>query len=183
MKNELRKKLFDIRANIKNRDEKETLVINKVLEFISENNFNTILSYVSMRCEVDTKGIIEHLKEFSDINLLIPFTIGSSMKAVVYEGEELTVDKIGNVFGIEDKPEFVKNIELSITPLLGFNEKNHRIGYGKGCYDQYYARHTIQNKIGIAFDEQEIEFERDKFDIPLDIIFTPTRILKLRSNK
>ncbi|MCL2234576.1 MAG: 5-formyltetrahydrofolate cyclo-ligase [Firmicutes bacterium] len=183
MKNELRRKLFDVRASIKNREEKEAIISNKLQKYIFEKNFSTILSYVSMGTEVETKKIIDDLMKIPSLTLLIPFTVGSKMIAVIYEGEALNVNKIGNVIDIEDKLEFTKKIDISITPLLGFNGDNHRIGYGKGCYDQYYVRHNIKNKVGIAFDEQEINFERDKYDIPLDIIFTPTRIIRLGVKK
>ena len=183
MKNELRQKLFNIRENIVNRIEKERAIAKKVFNFIKEKRLSTFFSYVSMGSEVDTEEIIKELHKFSEYKILIPFTIGSHMIAVVYEDEKLITDKTGNVQGIVDKPEFCGKIDLSITPLLGFNSQNHRIGYGKGCYDKYYARHSVQNKVGIAFDEQEIEFKQDSFDIPLDIIFTPTRVITKRGEK
>lgn len=71
------------------------------------------------------------------------------------------------------KPE---NLGQIIIPMTGFCSV-HRLGYGKGYYDRYLAR-TDALKIGIAFDEQETEFIPNEWDVDMDLVITPTRILK-----
>jgi len=63
-------------------------------------------------------------------------------------------------------------------PLLVFDKKGHRIGYGKGFYDRFLAScnpNTI--KIGLSFFEIESDLiPVYKGDIPLDYCVTPKKI-------
>lgn len=69
-------------------------------------------------------------------------------------------------------------IDLVFVPLLAFDEKGHRAGYGKGYYDRFLAEcreDTI--KIGLSFFEavESIE-DTGNFDIRLDYCITPRRL-------
>jgi 5-formyltetrahydrofolate cyclo-ligase len=66
------------------------------------------------------------------------------------------------------------------VPLLAFDVNGHRVGYGKGFYDQYLAKCSSKIiKIGLSlFDEPSIIDEVESTDIPLDIIITPTRFIQ-----
>ena len=78
------------------------------------------------------------------------------------------------------QPKFKKNTlvpEIIIIPLIGFNEKCFRVGYGGGFYDKYLKNKKIL-KIGVAFEFQKVNFENEKYDIPLDYIFTEKRIYR-----
>ena len=78
------------------------------------------------------------------------------------------------------QPKFKKNTlipELIIIPLIAFNKKCFRIGYGGGFYDKYLKNKKIL-KIGVAFEFQKVNFENAKYDIPLDYIFTEKRIYR-----
>ena len=63
-----------------------------------------------------------------------------------------------------------------IIPMLGFNLDKYRIGYGKGYYDHYLKSHDCL-KIGLAFDDQQIDFKTETHDISLDYIITENRII------
>ncbi|WP_334064378.1 5-formyltetrahydrofolate cyclo-ligase [Alteromonas genovensis] len=74
------------------------------------------------------------------------------------------------------------NIDVILMPLVGFDSKGNRLGMGGGYYDRTLAftQFTQQKPIliGIAHDEQEVEtLPFEPWDIPLDIIVTPKRIL------
>jgi len=60
-----------------------------------------------------------------------------------------------------------------IVPMLAFDKNNYRLGYGGGYYDRYLKDYDGL-KIGLAFDEQYGELCIESFDMPLDIIITPT---------
>ena len=73
-------------------------------------------------------------------------------------------------------------IDVILMPLVGFDSKGNRLGMGGGYYDRTLAftQFTQQKPIliGIAHDEQEVEtLPFEPWDIPLDIIVTPKRIL------
>ncbi|RAR49868.1 5-formyltetrahydrofolate cyclo-ligase [Flavobacterium lacus] len=72
----------------------------------------------------------------------------------------------------------VSMIEVIFVPLLAFDKKGHRIGYGKGFYDQFLAECNPETiKIGLSFFEAEDEIEDIfKLDIPLNYCVTPSEI-------
>ena len=48
------------------------------------------------------------------------------------------------------------DLDLQVIPMVGFDARGMRIGYGKGCYDRYFA--SLEAKpplVGVAFAEQE----------------------------
>lgn len=69
------------------------------------------------------------------------------------------------------------DIDMSVTPLLGFNKNGYRIGYGKGCYDRFFAEYRNIYKIGLGFDCQKCEFEPFDGDVPLDCCVTESKVI------
>ncbi len=71
-------------------------------------------------------------------------------------------------------------IEVVFVPLLAFDKKGNRVGYGKGFYDRFLndcKPDTI--KVGLSFFEAEDSID-DVFknDIKLDYCVTPERVYK-----
>ena len=84
-----------------------------------------------------------------------------------------------NDFGIQEplplnqvKPAM---IDAMLLPLLGFDQKGHRVGYGKGYYDRYLAKaNKGMQKIGVAYFEPMDNFtDTNEFDVPLSYCITP----------
>ena len=67
--------------------------------------------------------------------------------------------------------------DIMLVPLSAFCQTN-RMGYGAGYYDRYIQNHPDILTIGAAFDEQEADFKAMPWDQPLDLIVTPTRIIR-----
>lgn len=83
-------------------------------------------------------------------------------------------------------PEPVDGIEVPSTkldvvfvPLLAFDNKGHRVGYGKGFYDRFLAAcRPDVIKIGLSFFEAEAqEIPHNDTDIQLDYCVTPNGII------
>jgi 5-formyltetrahydrofolate cyclo-ligase len=86
-------------------------------------------------------------------------------------------------FGLREPPETQPAIDPPIlfVPLVAFDRKGNRLGYGAGYYDAYLrdvrARQRIL-AIGVAFDEQEFpDIPREPQDEPLDMILTPSCVI------
>lgn len=77
-----------------------------------------------------------------------------------------------------------KDIAIMLIPLLAFDQNGHRVGYGKGFYDQYLAKcPPTLIKIGLSiFDEISVIDDLESTDIPLDLIITPTHLHRIESS-
>ncbi len=178
-KNNLRKEMRSLRNSISLVSEKNCQILKKVLKLIAEEKYTSVFSYVSMRSEVDTKEIVQVL--FNKVETFVPHTTNDEMYAVRYSGQVSLdcADKLGNIFANPQDDKVVPQVTL--TPLLAFDKNCYRLGYGGGFYDKFFAKVSTL-KVGLAFDEQEVdEIEINNYDIPLDVIITPTRIIR-RSN-
>lgn len=71
--------------------------------------------------------------------------------------------------------------DVLLVPLIAVDPTGNRLGQGKGHYDRALAglaRYKPILTIGIAWDVQVLErLEPDPWDIPLDRVVTPSRIL------
>lgn len=76
---------------------------------------------------------------------------------------------------------FTGKIDMVLVPLLAFDSKGYRVGYGKGFYDRFLAEITAK-KVGISLFEINDEDISDvhKDDIRLDWCITPNRIIKFK---
>ena len=79
----------------------------------------------------------------------------------------------------------IKNnlIDVVFVPLLSYDKKGSRVGYGKGFYDRYLNNLSKLNKkfvaIGIAFSFQKNKkIPSSKFDFRLNSIFTEKGFLE-----
>jgi 5-formyltetrahydrofolate cyclo-ligase len=71
--------------------------------------------------------------------------------------------------------------DVVLVPLLAFDAKGGRLGYGAGYYDAALRRMRQSARvtaIGIAFDEQEFpEVPQEPQDERLDLVLTPSRVI------
>lgn len=73
-------------------------------------------------------------------------------------------------------------LDIVFVPLVSFDRNLNRMGMGGGFYDysfRFKQPHTLPIWIGVALDEQEMDsIIVNDWDIPLDYLITPTRILR-----
>ena len=67
-----------------------------------------------------------------------------------------------------------EEIGIIVCPVVAFDKRNNRLGYGGGYYDRYLPRLMSDTmKIGVAFSCQEVdEVPTEEFDVPLDMVLT-----------
>ena len=94
-----------------------------------------------------------------------------------------------NRYGIPEPVEPTELLEpmqlnLVFVPLLGFDRRGNRLGYGGGYYDRSFAfltermRPTEPLLVGIAYAFQELpEVDQQDWDIPLDFIATELELI------
>ena len=156
-KSEIRKIYKQRRKNVEGRAAKERAISEKLLKEIK--NAKSVFIYESIGGEVGTASMIESISRFAEV--CVPEVCGKDMKLLCKKG------------GYADKP-----CDVTVVPLIAFDTDLNRIGFGGGYYDRYLSKSDTLS-VGIAFDEQQCEvFEKEEFDVPLDMIITPTRILR-----
>ena len=89
------------------------------------------------------------------------------------KNEPLVINKYGIPEPISEK---VIYPDILLVPLLAFDSRLYRIGYGGGYYDRYIKKIKQKKKIttiGLAYSFQKIrEVPINKYDIKLDFVIT-----------
>ncbi|MDD6729466.1 MAG: 5-formyltetrahydrofolate cyclo-ligase [Eggerthellaceae bacterium] len=67
-----------------------------------------------------------------------------------------------------------EDVDLVVAPMVAFDDRNYRLGYGGGCYDRFLPRLSRGASIaGVAFKEQRVDrVPTDEHDVQLPRIFT-----------
>jgi 5-formyltetrahydrofolate cyclo-ligase len=72
----------------------------------------------------------------------------------------------------------ISKIDVVFVPLLAFDTKGNRAGYGKGFYDNFLSKCKPEViKVGLSFFEPEdLIADCDHNDVRLDFCVTPLKI-------
>lgn len=138
---------------------------------------NTILVYLSTASEPMTDDIIDKLLADGK-RVFVPVMRGGEMHTAEYRaGEEL----IEGAFGIREpkNPTYVDDIpDVSVTPMVGYDDAKARLGHGKGCYDKYFGGKESVYKIGLCFERGKCyHITKDAYDIDMDVVITEDKTL------
>jgi 5-formyltetrahydrofolate cyclo-ligase len=138
--------------------------------------------YYPVNHEVNVLKIFDFI-EIKKIKTLLPFTKNKNKMNFV-EWRYLDPLKVNN-FGMLDPCLQTKSLipDIMLVPLLAYDSKNNRLGYGKGFYDKYLTKFLKNKKkittIGIAFSFQKYnKLPTSKLDIKLDYILTEKGLQK-----
>ncbi len=132
--------------------------------------------------EIDTSLIFERVRrEFPRLQMLVPrVNFGGGKIESVKITRETKLEK--NIWQI-DEPiagEIIeaRKIDAVLVPLLGFDEKGFRAGYGKGFYDKFLKICRADClKIGLSyFAPIEKISDVENFDVKLDFCLTPEKV-------
>lgn len=152
----IRKELIKIRSEISDTRKKEA-AHNAYLKLKKKlNSFKNILSFYSIKNEININQLNQDLAK--EHRLLLPKIedVGLSAHRVT-QLDQLHLSSFGL---LEPHPNFsipiaLEELDCILVPALGFDRLCHRIGYGKGHYDQLLQK--LQHRpymIGIGFQEQ-----------------------------
>lgn len=143
------------------------------------SNYHLFLP-IEEKKEINTEYLL-HILAGKDKNILISksdFSNGSMTHYLLTDNTRIEKnaynipEPVGGITVADDQ------IDVVFIPLLAFDSKGHRVGYGKGFYDRFLAhcRPDIV-KIGLSlFDAEEAISDTLSTDIPLDYCLTPNTI-------
>jgi len=141
---------------------------------------NSLFMFISYGNEIHTHDLLKYFLNQGKI-LAVPKILPSkTMIAVPFNRwEDLIPGELGILTPSRDTP-YPGDFDVVITPGLGFTLKGHRIGYGRGYYDKWFASHPVNHKIAICFEEQIVDkLPIDDYDIRMDMIVTEKRITRI----
>jgi len=168
-------------------EEKNEAILKNSAFFCKSSTLKTIHIFLPQtgKNEIDTWRIISFLQSFNQIKIVSPRIIPGTREMEHYQLTPETV-LINNQWQIpEPDPEtsikvLPNDIDVVFLPLLAFDKKGFRVGYGGGYYDRFLA-HCRPDvvKIGLSFFEAEEEItDLDPFDVAMNYCITPFGIVQ-----
>jgi len=137
--------------------------------------FRVVSAYMPIRTEISPLPVMAALVAAGH-EVCIPVVQGHQM-ALKFARWTADLPMIPGPFGarIPEVPEYLTP-DILITPLLAFDRRGFRLGYGGGFYDRTFAELRATGKIlavGFAYAAQEIpEVPTGPFDARLDAVVT-----------
>ena len=182
-KKELRKKYKTLRKNLSEDtiEEWSLKIANQLIRLdIWQHSFYHLFLPIESQKEVNTEYILQVLAG-KDKNIVLSKSDFSTREMTHF----LLTDNTTIKKNAYDIPEPIDGLEVPVSkidvvfvPLLAFDEKGNRVGYGKGFYDKFLAECKPEIlKIGVSFFEPEnIIPDVLNTDIQLDLCITPTKV-------
>jgi len=183
-KTELRKKYKTLRKNLTavEVEERSMAIANQLLQLdVWEHSYYHIFLPIVSQNEVDTEFIL-HILQGKDKHVVISksnFEENTLSHFLLTDQTKLTVNEWGIPEPDENSiPIPESSIEVVFVPLLAYDKKGSRVGYGKGFYDRFLKESKPKKIIGLSFFSPEQNFiETDEHDIPLDMCVYPERAI------
>lgn len=159
---------------------RDHLILNDVL---AVHRGGVLAGYMPMRTEIDClPAMVAHLAAGQGGRVCVPVIPGAARPLRFHEWRP-DAPMVAGEFGAlipERTAELVP--QVLIVPLLAFDRRGYRLGYGGGFYDRTLeglrARGPV-TAIGFAFAAQEMdEVPTEPTDQPLDLIVTEQGLIR-----
>ena len=179
IKPKLRDKSLKLRKN--NSKKKFNLNPIKIYSYLKKKNYNLkiIGGYYPSNYEINDLEILNYFFKRGSTISLPKIKKKSQMEFYKwYKNDPLLINK----YGIPE-PETTNRVypDILFVPLVAFDQKLNRLGYGGGFYDRYIQKISKIKKIlkvGLAFSFQKLKtIPINKHDKKLDIIITEKDII------
>jgi 5-formyltetrahydrofolate cyclo-ligase len=143
-----------------------------------------VISYCAKDDEVQTRPIIE--RALADGKRVAVIVTDVPSKTLSFsEIKSFEDDLAPGAFGIrEPKPGLIRPVtidqaEVVLVPLVAWDEKGRRLGYGAGYFDRALAGVKGITKVGLALESQRLaQVPESRHDVPLDVIVTERRVIR-----
>jgi 5-formyltetrahydrofolate cyclo-ligase len=176
----LRSKILKIRK--KNSNKNLEINLKNFFSFLKINKlkFKNVGGYFPSNFEIDDLKILE-MMEKKKINISLPvIKENNQMNFLQWSRHDpLKINKFGIPEPISSK---IIVPDILLVPVVSFDCKLNRLGYGGGFYDRYIEKIDRVKKvikIGLAFSYQKIKkVPTNEFDKKLDFIITEKEILQ-----
>lgn len=174
----LRGRMKTLRAAIpeQQRSSFSQCITSRLFELEQVRAAQSFFVFISYADEVHTHDIIRRLLA-EGRTVSVPKIMGRHrMEAVQFsDWGQLERDSLGILAPVADSP-VATEVDVCLTPGLAFTEAGHRLGYGRGYYDHWFAAYRAGLKVALAFETQVIEdVPVGEYDVRVDMILTERR--------
>lgn len=152
------------------------------LDFLKIQPPLTVSGFAAIRDEINPAPLMTWLHA-EGYSLALPVMQGRGKPLLMRAwtpGDAMNAAAWGIAEPMDDKPEVDPDIVL--VPLLAFDAKGYRLGYGGGFYDRTLARLRAKKRViavGLAYDELKVDaVPVESYDQPLDWVLTPSGPVK-----
>jgi 5-formyltetrahydrofolate cyclo-ligase len=185
-KESLRRRLRQVRQSIPEQDRPGLVeqIETAVLSLPEMEAARTVMLFYSFGSEVGTSGMAARVLGAGK-RLLLPFLDEEAVMeaAEVRPDTPLTLTSYGPREPAHRVAVSPGEVDVVITPGLGFDRRGHRLGYGGGHYDRYLERMSERAlRVGVAFSVQIVRHvPAGPRDQPVDVVVTDTEIINCRT--
>jgi len=170
------------------RSEKSRRACQKLVSTEPFQKASTIMMFVSLPHEVDTSEAILHAWQLGKV-VAVPKISWEQRHMIPVQISSLETGFSTTTYGLRNPiagvPVPFEDIDLVVTPALGFDKKGNRLGRGGAFYDRFFANGQLRAlKCGFAFAEQVIDsIPVAEHDLPVDMLVTDESIMHFNNVK
>ncbi len=141
-----------------------------------------VAGYRPIHDEIDPTPLMETF-HCEQARLALP-CVAARGEPLVFRGWAPGQDLITGAFKVEEPEPSAPELQpqLILAPMLGFDEKGRRLGYGAGFYDRTIQRLRASGSVtvvGLAFSAQKLSrTPTDRYDMPVDWVITEAEAIR-----
>lgn len=182
LKQRLREETKHWRRNIpsKEKERMDDRILRRVVSLREYAACRTVLTYVSTPIEVDTLRLIKAAWSQGK-RVAAPRCVEGSRRMEFYiirSLDDLTPQTFGVLEPVRERCKLLTDFQkcFCVVPALAYDRQGYRLGYGAGYYDRFLSRFDGP-KIGIIYGHDlHPRLWHGRYDVPVDLIVTDTRI-------
>ena len=185
-KGQLRLKLQECLLKIppEQRREKSKKACQNLISTPQFQNASVVMMYLSLPHEVDISEAILHAWQLGKI-VVVPKISWQQRHMIPVQINSLDTGFSTGVNGLRNPttgmPMPLKEIDLVVTPALGFDREGNRLGRGGSYYDRFFANEQLKaQRCGLAFSEQLLaagSIPVTEHDVPVNFLVTDEQVI------
>ena len=185
LRHEIKQRL--VQMSDEDRIAKSKQICERIIDADVFRKASVVMMYLSMPHEVDMALLILHAWQQGK-TVAVPKVSWQQRHMIPVEITSLETglktERMGLRTPTNGTPVPFDQIDLIITPGLGFDENGNRLGRGGAYYDNFFKHEKITAaRWAVAFSQQVCdEIPHDDSDVPIDAVVTENEIIICQKN-